>query len=305
MDQSPDFIIAGAAKSGTTILHRWLGMQEDVFVPSVKEPHYFCFRGMNANSIGSHVDPHYAAQMAFDRGAYEQLFCDAAPHQMTGEASPGYLYFPGVARAIHAHNLNIKIVCMLRNPADRAFSQFMHHVRDGHEPLRDFEAALDIEDERISKKYWWGYHYRTGGFYARRLREYFDVFPRERVKIVLFEDLVSRPLNVLKETADFLGITCNVWPDPRKKTNAASDMTRVARFHWQAKMASQHQGFAKLMKRVGVPPTGHICGMAAPKLDKKLRRKMLEDYREDIEETSTLIGRDLTHWITDCAEVNI
>lgn len=299
MDRAVDFVIAGAAKSGTTILHQWLGMQGDVFVPAVKEPHYFCFNGMDAQSIGLNVDPHYAAQMAFDPEAYERLFTDAAPHQMTGEASPGYLYFPGVARAIHAHNADIRIICMLRNPADRAYSQFMHHVRDGHEPLRDFAEALDIEQERIRNNYWWGYHYRTGGFYAQRLKEYFHAFPDEKIKVILFEDLATRPQDILKETADFIGISCNEWPDPRKQTNAASGMKRVARFHWQAKLASQHQGFRRLMKRVALQPTGRICGMAAPKFDDRLRQQMLEDYRADIEETGALIGRDLSHWFND------
>lgn len=298
MRRSPNFLIVGAAKSGTTILHEWLAMQTDVFVPVVKEPHYFCFDGMDAHSIGSHVDPHYAAQMAFDSLAYERLYTEAAPDQMTGEASPGYLYFPGVASAIHAHNADTKIICMLRNPAERAFSQFMHHVRDGYEPLRDFGEALAVEEARIKEKYWWGYHYRRGGFYAQRLQEYFDHFSPEQIKVILFEDLADQPRRVLQETADFLGITCNNWPDPRKQTNVASRMQRVARFHWQAKIAGQHRGMARLMKKFALQPTGRICGMAAPKFDKGLRRKMLEEYRADIEKTGELIGKDLSHWVT-------
>ncbi|MES1949246.1 sulfotransferase [Salinisphaera sp. S4-8] len=297
MNHRPDFLIAGAAKSGTTILHEWLGLQNDVFFPVVKEPHYFCFKGLSADSIGHGVDAQYAAQMAFDPQAYERLYANAAAGQVTGEASPGYLYFPGVAREIHDFNPQTRIICMLRNPVDRAFSQFMHHVRDGYETFRDFAAALEVENERIENDVWWGYHYRTGGFYAERLKEFFDLFPRSQIKVVLFDDLIQQPQDVLQQTCDFIGARCNSWPDPGKQTNAASGMQRVARFAWQARLSHQHRGMGRLMKKLGVQPTGRICGMAPPQLTSPLRQRLLEGYETDIRTTAKLIDRDLSHWL--------
>ncbi|WP_239804598.1 sulfotransferase family protein [Croceicoccus hydrothermalis] len=299
MTQFPSFLIVGAAKSGTTVFHQWLSQQAAIFTPPVKEPHFFCFEGRNAATIGTHVDPHYAAAMTFEQTDYERLFADAQDHQLTGEASPGYLYFPGVARAIRKRNPDAKIVFLLRNPVERAYSQFMHHVRDGYEPLRDFTDALCVEGDRIARGYWWGYHYRAGGMYARRIREYLDVFPRENLKFILFDDLVRRPESVLRETLEFLGVPYDCRLDLTALRNCASGMERVPRYCWHARIASEHRGIARIMKRVGLSPQSERCTVPAPPFDPGLRRMLLHSFRPDMEMTAELIDRDLSHWLYD------
>lgn len=297
MQTGPDFLIIGAAKSGTTILHRWLDMQDQVFMAPVKEPHYFCFDGLDPRSIGKHVDPAYARQMAFDRSQYDRLFDQARDGQAKGEASPGYLYFEQAAKAIHTANPRTKIICLLRDPAERAHSQYMHHVRDGFEHNGSLATALEQEASRVEEGYWWGYHYRSGGFYAEALRRYFELFDKSDIQVHLFDDLVRDPKAVLEATSRFLGVTCDCQPNFKKKANAASGLPQVPRFPWQANIAHRRPRIGRLMARAGLHPAGRICGKAAPQLDVAVRQTLLEVYSDDIRATSELIGRDLSSWM--------
>ena len=95
--------------------------------------------------------------------------------------SPLYLYQQCSPGAIRKLIPNAKLIAILRDPAERAYSHFCHNRRDGHEPLADFAAALDAEEKRIAKGWWSKYHYRNHGYYARQLRRYLEFFPREQI----------------------------------------------------------------------------------------------------------------------------
>ena len=297
MKQGPDFIIVGAAKCGTTILHQWLKMQDRVFMPEVKEPHFFCFDGLDAGSVGKQVDPAYAQQMTFNSKDYARLFKRARQDQLCGEASPGYMYYPSAAQAIVDHNPQTKIICILRDPADRAYSQFMHHLRDGYENLPDLGTALIVEEGRVEQGYWWGYHYGKAGFYADSLRRYLDLFGRENILTLLFDDLVNEPELVFSLVLNFLGVSCSQTPLFSKRANAASGMPRVPRFPAQANLAHRNRRLGALFTRIGLDPAGRICGKAAPTLEEKTRVKLREMYRADILATASLIERDLSAWL--------
>lgn len=297
MTEGPDFLIVGAAKSGTTILHRWLELQDGVFLPAVKEPHFFCFEGLDPASIGKKVDTSYAEQMSFSREDYLGLFKAARPDQIRGEASPGYLYYHDTADAIFNFNPDMKIICLLRNPVERAYSQYMHHIRDGYEHIPSLVAAIEAERGRISAGYWWGYHYRSGGFYADGARKYIEVFGRENVLVQLYDDLVVDPARVFAAVISFLGIASDQTPDFAKRENAASGLPKVPRFPLQAKFAHNHPRFAKLMAQLGLNPNGAICGKPAPALGIETKTELGNHYRQDILETSQIIGRDLSAWL--------
>lgn len=137
---------------------------------------------------------------------------------MTGEATPEYVFNPHVINRVQSLLPNVKLVVMLRNPADRAYSHFHHSTRYGNETL-DFESALDAEDNRIGgeiEKMWkdpfyrsptlakFSYKYR--GIYLDQLKPWIAAFGRERIKVIRSEDFYSDPESVYEETLTFLGL---------------------------------------------------------------------------------------------------
>src|SRR5918994_33933 len=187
----PNFFIVGAQKAGTTSLYHYLNQHPDVFMSPRKEPFFFD-RELNAHGEvvkqefggpGDQQAPKYV-----NIREYEALFAGAKGEKAIGEASPLYIYAPGTAERIKRYVPEAKLIALLRNPADRAYSAFLHAVRIGREPLSDFAQALREEDDRIWYNWHYQFHYRNRGLYYAQLKRYFEVFGREKVGIWLYED---------------------------------------------------------------------------------------------------------------------
>lgn len=182
-----DFLIVGAAKSGTTTLFETLRRHPGIFIPQRKECRYFsCTHGEFA---GPGLP--YAKNVIRTLEAYQALFKKAKPGQLRGDISPDYLYYyqNAIPKILDEKNAQIPIIIVLRNPIDRAHSSYLYHVRDGREKL-SFEAALIAEKERQAANWAWGWFYVNGGLYAQQVKAYTDNF--ERVLLLLFEqDIVS------------------------------------------------------------------------------------------------------------------
>ncbi len=130
-----------------------------------------------------------------------------------GEASPLYIYSPRTTERIKDHVPDIKLIAILRNPIDRPYSGFLHFIRDDIEPLNDFAKALQEEETRIRNNWLPGYHYKQMGFYYVQLKRYYDRFEHRRVKIYLYEDFKSKPLEVFQNILGFLGVDEIFIPD--------------------------------------------------------------------------------------------
>ena len=198
-----DFLVVGAAKSGTTTLFEALSKHPGIFIPQRKECRYFsCTHG---DFAGPGLP--YAKNVTRSLEAYQALFKKAKPDQLRGDISPDYLYYyqNAIPKILNEKNAQIPIIIVLRNPIDRAHSSYLYHVRDGREKL-SFEAALDAEKERQAANWAWGWFYVNGGLYADQVKAYIDNF--ERVLLLLFEEdivtgqAVEKILNFLN--LDFL-----------------------------------------------------------------------------------------------------
>lgn len=199
----PTFVIGGAAKSGTTALYRWLQQHPDVFMPALKQPHYFAglqpgFRGPGDAAFNRDIvtDPH----------RYRELFAPGAGRPARGEASPFYLYYAARSAArLRAELPECRIVLLLRAPVERAYAGYLHLVRDGRE-RGSFRQALDAETGRLARGWepLWGH--RALGGYGAQLGELLSVFPRPQVGVWLYEDLRDRPRELFAEVCRFLGV---------------------------------------------------------------------------------------------------
>ena len=126
-DILPNFFIVGAPRAGTTSLYRYLRRHPQVFMPAVKEPHFFA--NINPDPDQRHLFP------AMDEGQYVRLFRGALHYRAIGEASPSYLVTKGAAERIKARVPNAKIIMLLRDPTERAFSHYLMDIRDGLQSL--------------------------------------------------------------------------------------------------------------------------------------------------------------------------
>ena len=200
----PNFVVAGAAKCGTTSLFHYLKQHPDVFLPVQKELHYFAYEHLSRNSGG----PGGARSLDFacgTRAAYEAHYRGAGSHVAIGEVSPSYFYFDEVSERIKTELGAPKIVIILRNPIEKAYSQYMHLVRDNRETLPFFEALM-AEQDRIADGWPALWRYAESSLYSRRITKYLDVFRQDRVKILVFEDLSENPALVLDALFGFLGL---------------------------------------------------------------------------------------------------
>jgi len=194
----PDFLILGAQKAGTTALYAYLRWHPDVTGPSFKEVSFF--------------DRHYAQGERWYR-AHLPLRRRA----LVGEASPSYLFHPQAPERVARLLPEARLIALLRNPVERAFSHYQHEVAFGREPL-SFEEAIDREDERMRGELehmlrdpsyfshaWWNYTYVARGRYAEQLERWFAAFPREQLLVLLADELAADTPGTYRRVLDFLG----------------------------------------------------------------------------------------------------
>ena len=178
-----NFFIVGTSKSGTEALFETLSRHPGIFIPQRKECRYFSCMPADFSGPGT-ISPGYIIQSLED---YQALFKRAKRDQLCGDISPDYLYFyhnavPKILNEIHAQ---APVIIILRNPIDRAYSNYLHHVREGWENL-SFEEALEAEAQRRAANWTWGWSYVDVGLYAEQVKAYLDNF--ERVLLLLFEE---------------------------------------------------------------------------------------------------------------------
>ena len=139
----PNFVVAGVPKSGTTSLYFYLRQHPAIYLPSKKELHYFSYPYLASNT-GGPGDADILKSLCASRHSYEDHYQFSGNKKAVGEISPSYFYYSGSADRIRRALGNVKIILMLRNPVDKAYSQYMHQVRNNLETL-SFEAALTLK----------------------------------------------------------------------------------------------------------------------------------------------------------------
>lgn len=199
----PDFVIIGAAKAGTTSLYAWLCEHPDVVRARAKEIHYFSWFHYRGDDWYRYFFP-----LERERAAY------VAEHGrpfITGEASPSYMLEAGAPQRMAKLIPDAKLIVQLRNPVDRAYSQFQMRRRDGQEPIESFPDAVETEGEQVGPAV--NRTYVARGRYAEQLERWFKVFPREQFHVLAMEDLAVDPQGALDGVHEFLRL------QPRRADN--------------------------------------------------------------------------------------
>jgi hypothetical protein len=278
----PNFFVIGAAKAGTTALWAALDQHPDVYMSPVKEPRFFALGGEDP----VHTRPDQRRYQ--EPQEYLALFAGAGGQRAIGEASTFYLTSAMAARRIRRDVPSAKLVVVLRHPIDRAHSHYWHQVRAGHESAPTFEQALASEPRRVAAGLEPWRAYRERGLYHEQLSEYFSRFPREQIRVYLYEDWCASPSELLAGLFAFLDVDPAFAP-MLERINA-STAVRSVRLHRLALSSDQHW-LRTLDRRYGAVPI--------PPVRPETRAALLEGYRDDIEKLQVLIDRDLTHWMAN------
>jgi hypothetical protein len=294
----PNFFIVGAAKAGTTSLANYLAQHPDIYIPEVKEPKYFSY----SDNIFPHNGPGDAAadsKVVGDFDHYCGLFEPGAETLARGEASVDYLVFENVPRRIFDSVPDATIFIILRNPVDRAFSAYMHMVRDGRETL-SFEEAINAERDRRHTNWEFFWRYTEIGFYSEQLKRYLQVFGKDHVFVFFYDDFASDPINFCKTFFAILNVDTSFRPDVSEKHNV-SGRPQVKVMHTFLNRKNVLKSFLKpffsrnTRKYVQNKMTGFNLRKEAMK--EETRKMLLSLYSDDILELEAILGRGLGHWL--------
>jgi hypothetical protein len=215
----PDFLIAGVPKAGTTALHAALVHHPDLYLPAVKEPKFFLSDGPPPIT-GGPGDVQTYQEHVWRRDDYEALFAPAPPGALRGEATPFYLHDLAAHGRIHRLVPHARLILLLRDPVDRAHSNWTHLWNAGLESEADFLAACRAEPGRRAAGWAAFWHYIDLGLYGRQVRHLFTVFPREQVLLLRYRDLKDAPARTLDTVCAFLGVrTGLLGAIPRENVN--------------------------------------------------------------------------------------
>lgn len=300
MTRWPNFFVIGAGKSGTTSLYHYLKQHPQIFMSPVKEPKYFALAGQSLDFRGP-GDQRIVPQTTNTRESYLDLFKGASDEPILGEASTIYLNTGDTARRMAEQVPGAKLVAILRHPADRAYSAYMHLRRDGYETLPSFSEALEAEPHRAREGYYYHWHLRSRGYYGRQLKTYYDRFPASQIRVYLYEDFSGSPRRVLTDIFRFLGVDDSFMPD----ISARHNQSGIPRSQSVQNFLTRSHPLKEWLKSIVPEGVGHRAisllqprVIERPGLSPELRARLTEEYREDILQLQDLIQRDLSAWLT-------
>lgn len=295
----PDFLIIGAAKAGTTSLYYYLKEHPQIFMSGFKEPNFFSFDGAKDSHLGDQAYKQIRSRAVTDFTAYQALFEQTSSAIAVGEASTYYLHFETAAARIRRHIPHVKMICILRDPAERAYSAFLMRKRENEEPCRDLLQAIQDKDTRIRNG--WD-EYIKPGFYWQHLSRFLEKFSPAQLKIYLYEELNFETLRVVRELYRFLGVDESFVPNISARYNV-SGIPRKPLLHALTKSYPAWDVIGRFlptgMQRFLVTRATHVKSrnLDRPGLPQQIRHELIALYREDIMKLQQLIQRDLTKWL--------
>jgi hypothetical protein len=301
---APNFFVIGAAKSGTSAIWHHLREHPQIYMSPRKQTRFFAFEVEDSDFRGpAPINPQRPYAFT-DLETYHALFDGVEDEVAIGEASWTYLYAPEAPRRIRGYAPAAKLIAILRNPADRAYSHFRQNIQAGREPLADFARALEQEEARVRDNWWPEFHYVQMGYYASQLARYYDAFERDQIKIYLYEDLSENPYGLLRDAFAFLGVDETFTPEAiiRSNPSGAPKSKGLYSLFRQAELAMPV--VERVIPREKLKPIVRLGrnldnrNITHLHLTPEERMRVVDEYfREDVLRLQDLIQRDLGAWL--------
>ena len=294
--KKPNLFIIGNQKSGTTALYHFLRAHPDIFFPEIKEPFYFAQDLLKERKEKGMEIPHYS-----QKEGYEKLYKKAGNKEVIGDASTVYLFSEVAAENIYEFNKDAKIVLILREIVDYLSSLHAQNTISNGED-KDFETALNLEDSRrkgenLPKFYNYKsyFYYSEWTKYAEHIKRYLDLFPKENIKILFYEDFKNDNNGVVKEILDFLDINTSFVPEVREYNQTMNIKFQKLKFFVENNFSFVktcmpyfiHNLLSKAFLKLVSGKKGK------PKVDEELRKKLMKKYKCEVVKLGKLIDKDV------------
>jgi len=311
----PNFFLAGAPKAGTTSLYHYLEQHPQIYMCPIKEPCYFAseFRPENCSAemkpavergqrdlrkyLDGSMREHRFGGMVTEWEDYVRLFQHVRGEIAIGEASAGYLWSETAARNIYAKIPGAKILLILRNPADRAFSQYLHQVAVGGLRL-SFRQQIETSLQNRSRKFNLQYPLLEFGCYHGQVSRFLEFFPPQHVGIHLYDDYRANAAAMMAKIFRFLGVDDAFTPDTSQRHLELSVPRLAGVSHalrklgvWQAIKRMTPQKLLPSARRLAFTPRSKVA------MGPEDRRFLTDYYAEDIRKLAVLLNRDLSAWL--------
>jgi len=294
--RKPDFFIVGAAKCGTTAMNDYLGQHPEIFVPDLKEIHFF----------GQDLDMRLARERD-TLDAYLARFEGAEGCKRAGEASVWYVYSRTAAQEIKVFDPDARIIIMLRDPVEFMYSQHsqaMHNAL-GDEDILDFGEALAAEEDRVRGRRIPPQttmpdqvFYRRIARFTEQVQRYFDLFPREHIHVIVFDDFKADNLATVQGVYRFLGVEPDFEPEtPIINPNKTYRSWAVRKLQQRIPSKAKHLVPSGLRQKAS-DAIYALNRVYEPRkaMDATLRRELQREFAPEVAALGDLIGRDLSHW---------
>jgi len=281
----PQLFVIGAAKAGTTSLYHYCNQHPHIFMSPIKETNFFARPSKRFSSPVKNIDEAKFPIKSLQQ--YQSLFAEAGDARVCGEASPLYLETPQTARRIKEQNPSAKFVAILRDPVDRAYSDYLMGRRYG-----EYKGGLNDAMQ-------WNSHFVQVGRYAHNLRPFLKEFPRKNFRFFRYENLKSDPAGMMRELYQFLDVDPTFTPDfsvahnpggtPRSSTVNRLLINQALRRTFRRMSPAWLRELRLLLVKRNLGP--------APDLPTSIRNELREYYKDDIQELEKILETDLSDWL--------
>lgn len=285
-----DFIGIGAAKSATSWIAQCLREHPQVCVSIPKEVNFF---NKEYGKLKKNAEYNYLKGLNW----YKEHFNHCKENQIKGEFSVQYIFDKDTPYLIKKHFPDTKILCSLRNPAERAFSQYQHAIGRYGKIYKSFEEAIRENPEFIER-----------GYYFKQLKPYYSLFPKNNILVIIYDDIKKNPRRSIQKIYKFLGVNSSFTPPTVSKKD------NVTQLQWGLGIRFIRRSYPKIMKhplgkqiskiakRIKIKKIAELTDVliyhlhSAPKINTKTKNYLLNIYKEDIKSLEKLINKDLSLW---------
>ena len=305
--RKPDFFLVGAPKCGTTAMATYLGSHPDIFM-TTDELHYFGSDLRFTTSLSRNPDWNLMSE-----GEYLSHFARATVEKRVGEGSVFYLYSKLAAKEIHDFKSSAQIIIMLRQPVEAMYSLHSQMLYGCEEDIKDFRGALEAEPDRKrglripeSACSLDGLLYREVSKYASQVERYFDIFGRENVLVIIFDDFIRDVADIYRQTLEFLGVD-SAFTIEFPVTNTNKRVRSRLLHSFMANPPSPLRSVAHFLARtnrtrlaaqwfIRIFNTRHEERLP---MDPVLRWELNKEFKPQVDRLSGLLNRDLSFWYDD------
>jgi hypothetical protein len=298
----PDFLVAGAPKAGTTALHTALARHPQIFMSRVKEPKFFLTDNTRPPRLGGPGDAQTLAKYVWRLADYQALFAGAPAGALRGESTTLYLHDRQAHLRIRRLLPDVKLIVVLRDPVDRAHSNWAHLWSAGLEPEADFVTACGLERQRAAAGWLPFWRYLEIGLYGRQLQHLYSVFPADQVLWLRYRDLREAPLATMDQICAFLGVATGLLsevPAENVTTHVSTSPANRALAQILRAGAAVGQVFPERLRRNASAPLLQVLQReqrAREPLHPEQRAALIGHFAEDVALLEQVTGESFPQW---------